>query len=92
MNEGWRATTSQRREKKKGKKKEKTREKGQTKRGENRGDIGSVQALRDKVNESAGQLHDIGWSMFEIKKKKEEGRRTRYTSSKINLSNYSRSF
>lgn len=45
--------------KKKGKKKEKTREKGQTKRGENRGDIGSVQALRDKVNESAGQLHDI---------------------------------
>lgn len=78
--------------KKKGKKKEKTREKGQTKRGENRGDIGSVQALRDKVNESAGQLHDIGWSMFEIKKKKEEGRRTRYTSSKINLSNYSRSF
>lgn len=68
MNEGWRATTGQRRERKKkekrkrGEKKEKKKREKKVKRNEAK--IGvtseSVQALRDKVNKSAGQLHDIG--------------------------------
>lgn len=36
-----------------------TGEKGGTKRGKNRGDIESAWVLRDRVNESTGQLHGV---------------------------------